>query len=136
MRSRRAVTSTARSRSPSARARRASSSTLPTTRGLRLGCSPSTILGEAQQTAAAWIRDGRLGTVRAIYADVSWGRIETWHPAPAPFFDVGVLVDVGGLPADARDGDDRSGALRPRLGLGAEPGPGDPRRNAVPDRQP
>ncbi len=67
-------------------------------RGLRLGCSPSTFLGEAQQTAAAWIRDGRLGTVRAIYADVSWGRIETWHPAPAAFFDVGVMVDVAVYP--------------------------------------
>ena len=67
-------------------------------RGLRLGCSPSTFLGEAQQTAAAWIRSGRLGTVRAIYAEVNWGRIETWHPAPAPFYDVGVLVDVGVYP--------------------------------------
>jgi predicted dehydrogenase len=67
-------------------------------RGLRLGCSPSTFLGEAQQTAATWIRAGRLGTVRAIYADVSWGRIETWHPAPEPFFDVGVLVDVAVYP--------------------------------------
>jgi predicted dehydrogenase len=67
-------------------------------RGVRLGGSPSTFLGEAQQTAAALIRDGRLGTVRAIYADVNWGRIETWHPAPAPFFDVGVLVDVGVYP--------------------------------------
>jgi predicted dehydrogenase len=67
-------------------------------RGLRLGCSPSTFLGEAQQTAAAWIRSGRLGTVRAVYAEVNWGRIETWHPAPAPFFDVGVLVDVGVYP--------------------------------------
>jgi predicted dehydrogenase len=67
-------------------------------RGLRLGCSPSTFLGEAQQTAAASIRAGRLGKVRAIYADVSWGRIETWHPAPEPFFDVGVLVDVAVYP--------------------------------------
>jgi predicted dehydrogenase len=66
--------------------------------GLRLGCSPSTFLGEAQQTAAAWIRSGRLGTVRAIYADVSWGRLESWHPAPAPFYDVGALVDVGVYP--------------------------------------
>jgi predicted dehydrogenase len=66
--------------------------------GLRLGCSPSTFLGEAQQTAAAWIHAGRLGTVRAIYADVSWGRIERWHPAPEPFFDVGVLVDVAVYP--------------------------------------
>jgi predicted dehydrogenase len=67
-------------------------------RGLRLGCSPSTFLGEAQQTAAALIRSGRLGPVRAVYAEVNWGRIETWHPAPAPFFDVGVMVDVGVYP--------------------------------------
>jgi predicted dehydrogenase len=66
--------------------------------GVRLGGSPATFLGEAQQTAAAWIRDGRLGTVRAIHADVSWGRIETWHPAPEPFFDVGVMVDVAVYP--------------------------------------
>ncbi|HEY8632608.1 MAG TPA: Gfo/Idh/MocA family oxidoreductase, partial [Candidatus Limnocylindrales bacterium] len=71
---------------------------LATARGLRLGCSPSTFLGEAQQTAAGLIRSGRLGPVRAIYAEVNWGRIETWHPAPAPFFEVGVLVDVGVYP--------------------------------------
>ena len=34
---------------------------LAATRGLRLGCSPSTFLGEAQQTAAALVRSGRLG---------------------------------------------------------------------------
>ena len=71
---------------------------LASARGRRLGCSPSTFLGEAQQTAAAWIRSGRLGTVRAIYAEVNWGRIESWHPAPAPFYDVGALVDVGVYP--------------------------------------
>ena len=71
---------------------------LAAARGLRLGCSPSTFLGEAQQTAAALIRSGRLGPVRAVYAEVNHGRIETWHPAPAPFFDVGVLVDVGVYP--------------------------------------
>jgi predicted dehydrogenase len=71
---------------------------LAAARGLRLGCSPSTFLGEAQQTAAGLIRHGRLGPVRAVYAEVNWGRIETWHPAPAPFFDVGVLVDVGVYP--------------------------------------
>jgi predicted dehydrogenase len=71
---------------------------LATSRGLRLGCSPSTFLGEAQQTATAIIRGGRLGIVRAVYAEVNWGRIETWHPAPAPFFDVGVMVDVGVYP--------------------------------------
>ena len=67
-------------------------------RDLRLGCSPSTFLGEAQQTAAATIERGDLGAVRAIYAEVNWGRIETWHPAPEPFFDVGVMVDVGVYP--------------------------------------
>src|SRR6185295_17646095 len=72
--------------------------TLAASRGLRLGCSPSTFLGEAQQTAATVIRSGRLGPVRAVYAEVNWGRIETWHPAPAPFYDVGVLVDVGVYP--------------------------------------
>ena len=36
--------------------------------------------------------------MRAVYSEVNWGRIETWHPAPAPFFDVGVLVDVGVYP--------------------------------------
>jgi predicted dehydrogenase len=66
--------------------------------GLRLACAPTTFLGEAQQTAGAIIRNGELGTVRAVYADVNWGRIETWHPAPIPFYDVGVLVDVGVYP--------------------------------------
>ena len=83
---------------PRAPPRPASSSSLRPPAGLRLGCSPSTFLGEAQQTAAALIRGGRLGTVRAVYAEVNWGRIETWHPAPAPFFDVGGLVDVGVYP--------------------------------------
>jgi predicted dehydrogenase len=72
--------------------------TLARTRNLRLGCSPATFLGEAQQTTAALIRGGRLGTVRAVYAEVNWGRIETWHPAPAPFYEVGALVDVGVYP--------------------------------------
>ena len=67
-------------------------------RGLRLACAPATFLGEAQQTAGALIRSGELGTVRAVYADVNWGRIESWHPAPVPFYDVGVLVDVGVYP--------------------------------------
>lgn len=66
--------------------------------GVRLACAPSTFLGEAQQTAGAIIRGGGLGPVRVVYADVNWGRIETWHPAPVPFFDVGALVDVGVYP--------------------------------------
>jgi predicted dehydrogenase len=67
-------------------------------KNLRLGCAPFTYMGEAQQTAWKWIRDGRLGTVRVAYAEVNWGRIERWHPAPAPFYEVGALFDVGVYP--------------------------------------
>lgn len=65
---------------------------------LRLGCSPFTYMGEMQQTAWRVIRDGRLGHVRLAYAEVNWGRIESWHPAPASFYDVGPLFDVGVYP--------------------------------------
>ena len=105
-------------------------------RGLRLGCSPSTFLGEAQQTAAAVIRSGRLGPVRAIYAEVNWGRIETWHPAPAPVLRRRRPGRRRGLPAHAGHDDARPGAVGPRLGLGPAAGPHDARRDAVPDRQP
>jgi predicted dehydrogenase len=67
-------------------------------RGLRLGCSPFTLMGEAQQTAWRELRSGRLGTIRAVFAEVDWGRIETWHPAPLPFYGVGALIDVGVYP--------------------------------------
>jgi predicted dehydrogenase len=67
-------------------------------RGLRLGGTPFTFMGEAQQTAMRVVREGALGPVRVAYADVNWGRLETWHPAPAPFYDVGPLYDVGVYP--------------------------------------
>jgi predicted dehydrogenase len=67
-------------------------------KGRRLGCAPITILGEGQQTAWKAIRDGLLGTVRVAYAEVNWGRIESWHPAPGPFYEVGPLFDVGVYP--------------------------------------
>ncbi len=63
--------------------------------GLRLSCSPFTVMGEAQQTAWKVVREGRLGTVRVAYADMNWGRIEAWHPSPAPFYEVGPLFDAG-----------------------------------------
>jgi predicted dehydrogenase len=71
---------------------------LAETRGLRLGCSPFTWMGEAQQTAWKVLREGRLGAVRLAYAEVNWGRIESWHPAPGPFYQVGALFDVGVYP--------------------------------------
>jgi predicted dehydrogenase len=72
--------------------------TLARQKGRRLGCAPSTILGEAQQTAWKAIRDGLAGPVRLAYAEVNWGRIESWHPAPGPFYEVGPLFDVGVYP--------------------------------------
>jgi predicted dehydrogenase len=67
-------------------------------KGLRLGCSPFTFMGEAQQTAWKTINSGRLGAVRVVYAEVNHGRIETWHPNPGPFYEVGALFDVGVYP--------------------------------------
>jgi len=55
-------------------------------KGLRLSCSPITFMGEAQQTTWKAIRDGILGTVRVVYCEVNWGRIEAWHPNPGPFY--------------------------------------------------
>ena len=67
-------------------------------KGRRLGCAPITILGEGQQTAWRAIREALLGTVRVAYAEVNWGRIESWYPAPGPFYDVGPLFDVAVYP--------------------------------------
>jgi predicted dehydrogenase len=67
-------------------------------KGLRLSCAPITFMGEAQQTAWKAIREDQLGPVRVVYAEVNWGRIESWHPNPGPFYDVGPLFDVGVYP--------------------------------------
>lgn len=66
--------------------------------GRRLGAAPIVWQGELAQTAARHIRGGELGTVRLAFADVNWGRIETWHAAPQPFYEVGALFDVGVYP--------------------------------------
>ena len=66
--------------------------------GVRLSSAPATLLGEAQQTAWKHVRDGGIGTVRAVYAEANWGRIETWHPSPQGLYDVGPVVDVGIYP--------------------------------------
>jgi predicted dehydrogenase len=67
-------------------------------RGLRLSSAPNTWMGEAQQSAAAVLRSGNLGRLRLVYAEINHGRIETWHPNPAPFYEVGPLWDVGIYP--------------------------------------
>lgn len=67
-------------------------------KGLRLACAPITFLGEAPQTAMKLIGEGKLGQVRVVYAEVNHGRIESWHPNPAPFYAVGPMLDVGVYP--------------------------------------
>lgn len=64
-------------------------------KGLRLAASPFVSIGEAQQTAWKYIREGRLGKVRMVYGEANWGRIESWHPAPQAFYEVGAWYDVG-----------------------------------------
>jgi predicted dehydrogenase len=66
--------------------------------GVRLSSSPITFMGDAQETAWRLLASGAIGTVRVAYAEVNWGRIETWHPRPEPFYSVGPLVDVGIYP--------------------------------------
>jgi len=67
---------------------------LAAAKNLRLSCAPVTWLGEAQQTTWKLIRDGRIGTPRVAYVTVDWGRIESWHPNPAPFYAAGPVFDV------------------------------------------
>ncbi|MBP2703707.1 Gfo/Idh/MocA family oxidoreductase [Microbispora sp. RL4-1S] len=71
---------------------------LAESRGVRLGCAPATFLGETQQTALKLLREGGIGRVRLVYAEVNWGRIESWHPEPEGFYEVGPLFDVGVYP--------------------------------------
>ncbi|HWA25868.1 MAG TPA: Gfo/Idh/MocA family oxidoreductase [Lacunisphaera sp.] len=71
---------------------------LAAARNLRLSCAPVTWLGESQQTAWKLVREGRIGTPRVAYATVDWGRIESWHPNPAPFYAAGPVFDVAVYP--------------------------------------
>jgi predicted dehydrogenase len=69
--------------------------------GLRLSCAPATLLGEALQTAWKLVRENTVGTVRAVYAEANWGRIESWHPSPEGIYAAGALIDVGIYPLTA-----------------------------------
>jgi predicted dehydrogenase/sugar phosphate isomerase/epimerase len=66
--------------------------------GLRLSSAPTTWLGEAQQTVYRKIKEGAIGQPRVAYAEVNWGRIESWHPNPGPFYAVGPVFDVAVYP--------------------------------------
>jgi predicted dehydrogenase len=66
--------------------------------GVTLAGAPMNFLGDAHQKTWQLIRDNAIGKPRLIYAEVNHGRIETWHPNPEPFYDVGPLWDVGVYP--------------------------------------
>lgn len=69
-------------------------------KGLLLSCSPFVILGEAQQTLWKAVREGLIGDVVSVNAEMFWGRIESWHPNPGPFYapGAGPMLDVGCYP--------------------------------------
>lgn len=67
-------------------------------KGLRLSSAPSTFLGEPVETLAEQLKAGRAGKVRVSYAEINHGRIETWHPNPVPFYQVGPVWDVAVYP--------------------------------------
>ena len=65
--------------------------------GLRLSCSPFTFMGEAQQTLLQAKNSGVIGRVLVAYSDMNWGRIESWHPSPEFYYEVGggPMFDMG-----------------------------------------
>lgn len=67
-------------------------------KGVRLSAAPTTLLGEAQQSAWKLVRNGAIGRPRVVYAEANWGRLEDWHPDPRGLYEVGPLVDVGVYP--------------------------------------
>jgi len=71
---------------------------LADTKGVRLACAPLASLGDAQSQAWRLVSSGRLGRVRVVYAEANWGRIESWHPRPQDFYDVGPTFDVAVYP--------------------------------------
>ncbi len=66
--------------------------------GRRLCCAPASFLGEAQQTVWRMVRQGSLGEVRVVYADVNWGDPGAWRSDPLPASRMGILFDAGVYP--------------------------------------
>jgi len=61
----------------------------------RMAAAPITFLGEGIQTTAKLLEKNLIGSLRLVYAEVNWGQINRWIPAPASYFAVGPLLDVG-----------------------------------------
>jgi len=66
-------------------------------RGLYIGCAPDTFLGAGIQTCCKLIEDGAIGRPVAGSAFMMCPGHESWHPAPAFYYDFGggPLFDMG-----------------------------------------
>ncbi len=66
-------------------------------RGVRLGCAPDTFLGAGIQTAARAVQDGLIGRPVSVMGHMICRGHETWHPAPAFYYQQGggPLMDMG-----------------------------------------
>jgi alcohol dehydrogenase (NADP+) len=60
---------------------------------VRLGCAPISLLAGAQHLAGRYLREGRCGTLRMIYATCNLGRLTEWNENPEPFLRIGPLFD-------------------------------------------
>ncbi len=65
--------------------------------GVRVGCAPDTFLGAGQQTCRKLIDDGAIGEPVAANGFLLSPGPESWHPAPASFYQrgAGPLFDMG-----------------------------------------
>ena len=111
--------------------------------GVRLSCSPFTFLGEGQQTVWKAIREGVIGDVRLVYAEMNWNWIEAWHPNPEGFYQKGAgpLLDVGVYPltflttvlGPVKRVSGRGGILKPVRTIGSGPLAGQTYQVTTPD---
>ena len=70
---------------------------LASSKGLRVGCAPDTVLGAGIQTCRALIDSGALGEIVGINGFMMSGGVENWHPNPTFYYQVGggPLFDMG-----------------------------------------
>ncbi len=57
--------------------------------GLRLGCAPDTVLGAGIQTCRELIDSGKLGTIVGAQGFMLGAGVETWHPNPPFYYQIG-----------------------------------------------
>lgn len=70
---------------------------LAKSKGLRVGCAPDTVLGSGIQTCRELIDSGALGQIVGINGFMMSSGVETWHPNPPFYYQIGggPLYDMG-----------------------------------------